>query len=929
MASDNRDLAPSLSRPLARVVFMTSTNLTRIEAAERFALISDVHYDISLDLSAGADMSHKTFGSTTTIRFSSQEGSTFVDLRAPDVRSVVLDGAEITASAVPMNDDATYDATQGILLKDLSAGEHELVITADAAYSTTGEGLHRFEDPADGEVYMYTQFETADAKRVFACFDQPDIKATYDVSVTTPENWKVVTNNTVAEAPGAEPGTKTHTSSVDYQLSTYLIAFCVGPWFEVRDEWTGTITQHPVTSPEAIAAAQERGAIITSGEMSVPLALYCRQSLAEFMDSDELFEVTKQGFDYYAEHFGVGYPFYKYDQIFCPEYNMGAMENAGCVTIRDEYIFRSAASHYQYERRADTILHELAHMWFGDLVTMKWWDDLWLNESFATWSAAMSQAGATKYDTAWVTFANKEKAWAYSQDQLSSTHPVFSDASDIVTVDANFDGITYAKGASVLKQLAAYVGLEEFFAGIRAHFATHAWSNATFDDLLGALERTSGRDLSSWADQWLKTTGINTLAPEFEIAEDGTYSAFTVTQSGAQPGEDETRTHRIAVGVYSINETTGAVERTARAELDIEGDRTEVTEFVGIQAGDLVLVNDDDLAYAFIGLDEKSLATATEKIDKITDPMPRSLIWSAAWQMTRNAQMRARDFVALVARGAAAETELAVLEQLLLQAKAAVSRYADDEWADTEGWEQLRSALLEGLGSTTGQAQLAFARAYAGAKHSAESAQVLRVLLGEDATAAAGTAAEGKSGAEIAPGLTVDHDLRWALIIALSGAARATGESSDAVEARIAAELQQDTSSTGAMLAVQARAAVPTEETKQRVWNDLTVKGPELSNLYLRHAMAGFTHVGHGDLLEPYGAKYVEVAPTLWESLSPEMALRTLEGIYPDWDHTESTDAAVTELVEAADTPAGLRRTLKEGRDRVARAKAAQTFDRG
>ena len=914
---------------MTRVDSMTSTNLTRVEAAERFDLISNVHYDITLDLTAGADMAHKTFGSATTIRFTSQAGSTFIDLRAPEVLSVVLDGTEITASAVPMNDSASYDATQGILLQDLAAGDHELVVTANAAYSTTGEGLHRFEDPADGEVYMYTQFETADAKRVFACFDQPDIKATYDVSVTTPENWTVVTNNSVVEAAGAMAGQKTYTSSVDYQLSTYLVAFCVGPWFEVRDQWTGTIKEHPETTATTAAEALTRGAVITTGEMTVPLGLYCRQSLAEYMDSEELFEVTKQGFDYYAEHFGVGYPFYKYDQIFCPEYNMGAMENAGCVTIRDEYIFRSAASHYQYERRADTILHELAHMWFGDLVTMKWWDDLWLNESFATWSAAMSQAGATKYDTAWVTFANKEKAWAYGQDQLSSTHPVFSDASDIVTVDANFDGITYAKGASVLKQLAAYVGLEEFFAGIRAHFAAHAWSNATFDDLLGALERSSGRDLSGWADQWLKTTGINTLAPEFEVAEDGTYSSFAVTQSGAQPGADETRTHRIAVGVYAVDESTGAVERTARAELDIEGARTEVTELVGAQAGDLVLVNDDDLAYAFIGLDEQSLATATEKIDKITDPMPRSLIWSAAWQMTRNAQMRARDFVALVARGAAAETELAVLEQLLLQSKAAVGSYADEDWAKAEGWEQLRTALLEGLGSTSGQAQLAFARAYAGAKHSAESAQVLRVLLGEEAAAAAGTAAEGKSAAEIAPGLDIDQDLRWALIIALTGAARATGETEGQVENRIKNEESQDSSSAGAMFAIQARAALPTEETKARVWNDLTVKGPELSNLYLRHAMAGFTHVGHGDLLEPYGAKYVDVAPSLWNALSPEMALRTLEGIYPDWDHTEATDSAVSALVDGADTPAGLRRTLKEGRDRVARAKAAQAFDRG
>ena len=923
---------------VSMVRIMTSTNLNHREAAERARLISHVHYGIELDLSEGGDASVTTFPTTTTIRFTSECGSTFVDLRAPEVHTVVLDGQDITDAAVPLV-DSSYDATAGIQFRDLSQGEHELVIRASGAYSTTGEGLHRFTDPADGEVYMYTQFETADAKRVFACFDQPDIKATYEVSVTTPDGWSVVTNNVMevkstaggdADGEDAGAGKTVHTSTVDYQLSTYLIAFCVGPWHVVRDEWMGSVTAHPETSAEATEAARQRGELITEGEMRVPLALYCRQSLAQYLDADELFEVTKQGFDYYAEHFGVGYPFYKYDQIFCPEYNMGAMENAGCVTIRDEYIFRSAASHYQYERRADTILHELAHMWFGDLVTMQWWDDLWLNESFATWSAAMSQAGATKYTTAWVTFANKEKAWAYGQDQLPSTHPVFSDASDIVTVDANFDGITYAKGASVLKQLAEYVGIEAFFSGIRAHFAAHAWGNATFADLLQALEKASGRDLSDWAAQWLKTTGINTLAPEFEVAENGIYSSFAITQTGAQPGAGETRTHRVAVGVYFLQESADglSLERGARAELDVSGERTEVTALVGAKAGDLVLVNDDDLTYAFTQLDEQSLRTATENIEKITDPMPRSLIWSAAWQMTRNAQMKARDFVALVARGAAAETELAVLEQLLLQSRSAVSSFADEEWARTEGWRTLRGALLGGVGSSTGQAQLAFARAFVGSQHSEHSADVLRVLLGEKTEVDTAGPLQGKTAAEMAPGLDIDQDLRWSLIIALTGAQTVSGESAEQVEARIAAELEKDSSSTGAALAVQARAARPDAENKRSIWEDITVRGPQLSNLQLRHKMAGFAHVGQGSLLEEFGPKYVDIAPQLWNALSPEMALRTLEGIYPSWDKREETDAAIAQLVDAQDTPAGLRRTLREGRDRVARAKAARKFDR-
>ena len=888
---------------------MTSINLTRTEAEHRASLISDVHYTIQLDLSGGEKPENKHFRSLTRITFTSGAGSTFLDLRADSLSRVELDGTALG--------DFTYDATTGIPLEGLSSGQHELLVEAEIPYSTTGQGLHRFFDPSDDQAYMYTQFETADAKRVFACFDQPDIKATYDVELTTPAEWTVVTNNEVSVAEAEGVNKKKHSATVDYLLSTYLIAFCVGPWHVVRDEWRGTITEHPES-----AAAKDKN-LQTSGEMRVPLALYCRKSLAEYLDADELFEVTKQGFDYYADKFGIGYPFYKYDQIFCPEYNMGAMENAGAVTIRDEYIFRSAASHYQYERRADTILHELAHMWFGDLVTMKWWDDLWLNESFATWSAAMSQAGATKYDTAWVTFNSKEKAWAYAQDQLSSTHPVFSDAGDIETVEANFDGITYAKGASVLKQLAAYVGLEEFFAGIRAHFAAHAWDNATFADLLGALEKASGRDLSDWSDQWLRTTGINTLTPVFEV-NDGAYSSFAVEQSGAQPGAGETRTHRIAVGVYSFE--GDVLKRTKRVELDISGERTEVPELVGVPAGDLVLVNDDDLAYGNMALDEGSLATAIgggdsggaeggkPNIVRITDPMARALVWSAAWQMTRNAQMRARDFIGLVAGGAAEETELAVLEQILAQARTAAANYADPDWAD-EGWAQLRKAFLAAARETEGPAQLAFVRAYVGCVHSAESAGVLLALLGE------------ADAAEVIPGLNVDQDLRWAIIIALTAAARATGENADQVEARIAAEEAQDKSSSGAALALQARSSVPDEQTKQQVWRALTVEAPQQSNLSLRHRNAGLVHVGHADLLQQFSTDYAAHAVEWWKSLNSEMALRTLEGIYPSWDHSDATDSAIAELVKAEDTPSGLRRVLSEGRDRVARAKAARAFD--
>jgi aminopeptidase N len=887
---------------------MSSTNLTRSEAAARSDLITDVHYAVDLDLTEGGDLDHRTFSSVTTVTFTATAaGSTFIDLRAEEISTVELDGEDILPRAVPGDGEGRYDETRGLQLADLTPGRHELTVVAESLYSTTGEGLHRFQDPADNQVYMYTQFEAADAKRVFACFDQPDIKATYDVTVHTPTDWTVVTNNTVSATTTGDgtTGETTHRAVVDYQLSTYLIAFCVGPWYHVTDSWTGSLTP----TPEVAGVTDER--LVPEGEITVPLGLYVRQSLAEYLDADVLFDVTKSGFDYYAKNFGVAYPFHKYDQIFCPEYNMGAMENAGCVTIRDEYVFRSAASHYEYERRADTILHELAHMWFGDLVTMRWWDDLWLNESFATWSSAMAQTHATEYDTAWVTFANKEKAWAYAQDQLPSTHPVFSGANDLVEVDANFDGITYAKGASLLKQLAAYVGLEPFFAGIRAHFVNHAWGNATFDDLLGALEKASGRDLSDWADQWLKTTGINTLSAATSV-KDGVYTSFSVEQSGAQPGDDETRTHRLAVGLYDNRD--GQVVLRRRVETDVEGVSTDVPALVGEKKADLVLVNDDDLAYGFLALDDDSLATAVDNIDRIADPMARSLIWSATWQMTRNAQMRARDFVSLVVRGAWAETQLGVLEQILAQAIGAVENYSAPAWRP-EGRALLLNGLRAGAERTEGQARLAFVRAYANAAQDADSVAWLRGLLGIGDVPAE----------ELLPGFTVDQDLRWRLLTALVGA---VGVLDDAEASTLVdAEEQADPSSSGRMNAVKARTARPDIDVKRSAWNTVTLEGKDLGNLELRYMIAGLTHVGQDELLAPLGPEYVQRAVDMWEELSSEMALRTLDGLFPSWAGYEDIADDLRATAAAESTPAGLRRVLSEGLSRADRAVAARTFD--
>src|SRR3954454_19990562 len=463
------------------------------------------------------------------------------------------------------------------------------------------------------------------------------------------------------------------------------------------------------------------------------------------MDTDEVVKLTSQGFEFFEEAFGYPYPFHKYDQLYVPEYNMGAMENAGAVTLRDEYLPRSRQDASFYEFRCSVILHEMAHMWFGDLVTMKWWDDLWLNESFAEWACYHAAVEATEFTEAWTGFTNARKNWAYRQDQLPSTHPIAADNVDLRAVEVNFDGITYAKGASVLKQLVAYVGRGEFLAGIRRYFRAHEYGNTTLADLLGPLSESSGRDLSAWADQWLRTSQVNTLRPVYELSDDGRYSSFVIEQT-AVVEHHVLRDHRTAVGLYS--DGPDGLTRTARFELDVTGARTEVPELVGSPAADLVLVNDDDLTYAKLRLDERSLRTLREGIGRMPDPLARALCWSAAWDMTRDAELPAREWVQIVLAGVRTESESSVVQALLNRVQSALSSYADPTWAPT-GWILLADAALSALRESEpgSDQQLLWSRTFASAARTGEHAAVLRGLL---------------DGAEEVPALAVDADARWA-----------------------------------------------------------------------------------------------------------------------------------------------------------------------
>ncbi|WP_329547583.1 aminopeptidase N [Streptomyces sp. NBC_01356] len=859
---------------------MPGENLSRDEAQERAALLSVDGYEVSLDLRSAvgdqdtgraAEGAPRTFRSVTTIRFRSAEpgATSFADLIAPSVTALSLNGKDLDPGEV-------FDGTR-ILLEDLAA-DNELVVDAQCAYSRTGEGMHRFVDPEDGEVYLYTQYEPADSRRVFANFEQPDLKAPFRFEVQAPQGWTVWSNGVGELTDGIWKFAETK------PISTYITAFAAGPYHYVTDSYSRTFDDGTT--------------------LEIPLGAMCRKGLAPYFDSDDVFLVTKQGLDFFHEHFDYPYPFGKYDQAFVPEYNLGAMENPGLVTFREEFIFRGKVTQASYEGRANVILHEMAHMWFGDLVTMEWWDDLWLKESFADFMGAFSLVGATRFKDGWITFANRRKAWAYRADQLPSTHPITADIRDLQDAKLNFDGITYAKGASVLKQLVAYVGQDAFLEGARRYFKRNAYGNTRLGDLLSVLEETSGRDLATWARAWLQTAGVNSLTPQVILSAEGRITELAVLQEAAE-SHPELRPHRVAVGLYRRT-PDGAVERYARAELDVEGPRTVVAELVGAEAPELVLVNDDDLTYCKIRFDEGSLATLRERLGEITDPLARALCWSALWNLTRDALMPARDFIGLVLRFAGRESDIGVLQMLHAWADSALTFYAAPDWR-TEGERLLAEGALKELrlAEPGSQHQLTWARFLARVASGPADLQLLGGLL------------EGTAKID---GLVVDQELRWAFLEPL--AAHGVAD-----ESRLAAELARDDTASGKRHQVRCLAARPSAAVKAQAWAAV-VESDALSNALVEATIAGFDQPSRRELLAPYAAKYFDAIERVWADRSIQIAMDVVKGLFPSLqDSQETLDATDAWLAAHESAAPALRRLVLEARDDLARALRGQACD--
>ena len=844
---------------------MPGLNLSRTEAKDRAEHLYVNSYAVTLDVTKGEE----TFYSKSEVSFTCNKPgySTFIDAVGRSVISATLNGAAVDVS--------NFDG-ESIFLTNLAA-DNTLVIEIEAEYSKSGEGLQRSVDPADGEIYLYSQGETAHIRNMFACFDQPSLKATFTLTVTTPGHWQAVSNNPV-ESKTIKGESVEWKFTTTPRIPTYLDALIAGPYSSVHD--------------------------VYKGKKEIPLGIYCRKSMMQYLDPEDIFLITKQGFEYFEKVFGLAYPFEKYDQIAVVDFNFGAMENAGAVTFREDVlVFRSHMPEKAYLSRANTILHEMAHMWFGDMVTMFWWDDLWLNESFAEWASYLALSESTRFKGAWTEFNSARKNWAYRQDQLSSTHPIIADMVDMEAVNANFDGITYAKGASVLHQLVAHVGRPQFIAGLQKYFAKHAWGNTTLNDLLVELEAASGRKLDTWVHTWLQTAGVNTLRPQLEIDGD-VYKNVVISQEVplVPAGSKELRPHRLAVGLYDISGDSLNLRKSV--ELDVVGASTRVKELSGEKVADLLLINDRDLSYAKLRFDDRSIATLKKYLGRLNDPLARALSWASIWDMHRDAQISSADFIEIALSGLAGENDDAIVNIVIGQLGTSVEAYASD--ANRDKYREKLAAGFWNLMQSSAPAsdlQLLYSRAFAANAHTPEQIKNVRGILNGEIK-----------------GLKVDTDRRWDFLIALT-------ERGATTQAELDAELASDNTTSGNLMFETAKAATPSAEAKAYAFNTVMHQDAQTS---VRSALvAGFQRPIQRHLLTPFVDLYFENLLSEWESKSYEGAAKFVTGMYPSWIISQSTlDKTNTWLNGVGkDAPAVLRKLVKESQDGVIRALKVQSLD--
>ena len=820
-------------------------SLTRAEATARAALITVDAMEVDLDLDRGDEV----FGSRTTIRFTAAHpgNSTFVDLRPHALHAVTLNGRPLDPASVV---DGRLDLT------DL-AENNELVVEATMAYSHDGQGLHRSTDPADGEDYVYGHLFLDAAPTVFACFDQPDLKAPYTVAVTAPAEWTVLGNGgATVVAPG-----RTELAATP-PLATYFVTVCAGPWASVLGEHDG-----------------------------IPLGLHARRSLEPHLaeQAEHVLETTRACFDHYHRLFGIRYPFGEYHQVFVPEFNAGAMENPGCVTFRDTMIFRGAATPDQVLSRSNTVAHEMAHMWFGDLVTMTWWDDLWLNESFAEYMAYRTVVEVTEFADAWVEFGVIRKLWGYAAERAPSTHPVAgSPAPDALSALGNFDGISYAKGASVIRQLIAHIGDDAFVAGVVEHLRSHAFGNGDLAGFLAAMETASGRSLAAWSAAWLETSGADRLA-----VDDG---VLTRTPPAGHPAD---RPHTLDVAAFA-----GGRE-LARVDLVAQGERTPVPGLGSMPPGAIVVPNAGDLTWAEVSLDPSTLAALPAGLADVPDAQARAVVWVSLLGAIYRAEVDPRVELEVFARAWPHETSPAVLSRAAL---ASTSRVVP-------------------LFLPPAEQEVALARVAAAADLLAERAATVEGADGDGLAVVAARvwAASGSDvdrlrrwaeGSGIPAVLDGDDDFRWAVLRRLATLdALAEKEIDEAAAA--------DRSLAGSLAALGVRAVRPTGAAKAWAWAALR-DDTELSNYAALSVAGGFWVAPDPELVRPYVEQVGDLCVRLSARMGDDAVSRVVTAIHPTRLVDDATAAASAALLERDDLTPGVWRALLDADHELREALASR-----
>ncbi len=818
-----------------KVVVMRS--LTVGEAHIRAQSLQVSSYDVDLDLTRGSEH----FASRTEIAFRSLDRQdTFVDIHAHEVRTLRLN----TRSLDPA------DVVDGRLI--LTGLEDDNVLTVEAlmSYSRDGEGLHRAVDPEDKQAYVYAMTFLPGAPRIFACFDQPDLKAPYRLSVIAPDDWVVLGNGRAEQmAPGR------WTLAETLPLSTYFATLVAGPYHSIASEHDG-----------------------------ITLGLHCRQSLAAHLDkdADELFEITGQCFDEYHRLFGIRYPFGDYHQAFVPEFNAGAMENPGCVTFTDDLVFKAQATDSFRATRANVVAHEMAHQWFGDLVTMQWWDDLWLNESFAEYMGYRVTHDATRFDDGWEEYAFKTKAWGMKADQRSSTHPIAGNgAADAQQALTDFDGISYSKGTAALRQLNAYLGDKAFLAGVINHLQKHAFGNATLSDLLTSWEEASGKDVRGWAEAWLRTSGVDTLS--CEVDDDG---GAVVRRINGSPVE-VARPHAFTVTAYDA-------QGHGQAKQLVLTEETTAVPFDSIDPDGLLLPDSADATWAKIRLDRSSLSRVPTLLPRIQDPIARAVVWGSLREGLLDATIDPELYLRTIELVLPTESDLTV-ENILggsfSGAIGQVGRYFSVD-GDRRRLAAVAAALVDQAPPASNR-QLIAVRSLI---ELTDDSDLLRGWL---------------SGESTPDGFVADENFRWRLTKKLC-AMGVFGPD------EIAAETQRDPSSQGALHALQCRAALPHRETKEAVWTAI-VSDTDLSNYELYALAQSFFRPDQVALTAPFVARYFDEVPKTASIRTGWIVEQTAALGYPRFAVDSSmialADACLSD--EALDT--GVRRSISDETDDLRR----------